>query len=105
MVVNYGFKVRDSSAGEIRGIVSDIFVSDINFMGLSVSQPVDPVFYTFVFDGFGEFTACHRMFLFGWMVLDVSEFVGFVAEFVLFHSELFQLEAPPASGEQGWFLH
>jgi hypothetical protein len=28
-------------------------------VGLSVFQPVNPVLYTFVFDGFSELMACH----------------------------------------------
>jgi len=57
-----------------------------------------------IFHSLGEFFGDLLVFCFGWMVGDVVEFVGFVAEFILLLFEGGKLRVPPMFGERAWFL-
>jgi hypothetical protein len=103
--ITENLEVWDSGAGEIRRFISNIFVCKVNLIRLDILQPVNPMLHTFILDGLDKFLACCCMFHLGWVVSDVTEFVGYIAEMVLLGLEVLQFLTPPSLGEGSGFLH
>ena len=68
-------------------------------MSRNIFEPVDPVSFGSTLNGLGVFSVDLFMFFFGWVVSNVTVFVGFIAEAALLFLEFTEFSVPPYFGK------